>query len=242
LISEINSSQHQDGDGKPLDQMPCDEVMVVFDSIVAISRPIDAPDEVQIGTNFAFWCISLMQRCFRAKFPLRGVISAGDVLWDASRRMLLAPAQGRMVAMERDQQWSGAIVLPECEDLVLDAILGAGRAVGADQFFFPLVRHWVPMRDRSSDLWVLNWMTSMGELGSKLGLACLDSAKEPGTKDFLVHRLRYGIKYVRRVFDRHATSERSHLEEPRASSPASHGRQADREVRGGETCVGSDDE
>jgi hypothetical protein len=60
--------------------------------------------------------------------------------------------------------------------------------------------------------------------------------------DGLVHRLRYGIKYVRRVFDRHATSERSHLEEPRASSPASHGRQADREVRGGETCVGSDDE
>lgn len=167
-----------------------DFAQFAYDSIVLVSRSLDEDGPRSAFHFFAATC-QLMETCAGRKMPLRGAVGVGDFLVDAERQLFLSPVLPELVELEQLQEWTGAVVLPAAEALVLDALNGVTpeEAQGALAMRdFLVVRASVPLKQSSSeDHWCVNWVHHLDEPALDELLGFLIEPKRKNTREFVEH-------------------------------------------------------
>lgn len=156
----------------------------VFDTLVLVSYPLD----IKSAYRFVFATILLMEIFFSEKFPLRGSIGIGDFSTGGDGQIFLSNAFKRLRLDEESQQWTGCVLLPEAEEIVISSLFGnvAGDALPKSA---PLHRCAVPMKSRDSQRvrWCLNWshFLSPGVMEAGLMYMAGDAPKQENTRHYL---------------------------------------------------------
>jgi hypothetical protein len=131
----------------------------VSDTLVLVSKPID-PHSVG---NFILTTCLLMERFFSRGYPLRGAISMGSVTVEKEPYVFLSDVFKRLSGLSDALDWTGCVVLPEAETLVLENLFGDTRPISALQSSAlhrvrpPWKKGKAPMNSRGKELWCLNW-------------------------------------------------------------------------------------
>lgn len=157
----------------------------VFDTLVLVSYPID----IKTTYYFVFATILLMEEFFAEGFPLRGSIGIGDFCENEKSSIFLSNAFKRLSEDEKNQQWTGCILLPEADETVVRSLLG-GLAQGAAQRSSPLHYVEVPTKRStfaSSSRWCLNWSHFLSDPAIQAGLQKMagDPVKQQNTIRYL---------------------------------------------------------
>lgn len=158
----------------------------VYDSLILISRP---SEEVGNVSNFLFACCQLMEKCFVEQLPLRGAIGIGDVVEDPGRGISLSQVFPDLVNAEKRQEWTGAHVLPQAVEAILEILLGQQYSQYAPNPAYPLVPRATPFKSDGKieylDRWCLNWPHLLSKSELRKGMAFLDGAKAEETERFI---------------------------------------------------------
>jgi len=156
----------------------------VFDTLVLVSHPLD----IKSAYRFVFATILLMEVFFSERFPLRGSIGIGDFSIDGDAQIFLSDAFKRLRIDEENQQWTGCVLLPEAEEIVVSSLLGN---VQLDKLpkSAPLHRLTVPVKNQTSQpvRWCLNWshFLSPGVIEAGLKYMAGDPSKQQNTRQYL---------------------------------------------------------
>ncbi len=138
-----------------------------------------------------------MQKGFATRLPLRGAIAFGDYLEDTGRNIFLSPEFSSLAHAERDQDWSGCVVLPQAANRIIPVVFpGEQDAAAPDEHRAMVLSHFdVPSKSSkpSSLQWCLNWVYFLNPTDLAGGLQFLKSAKRENTLKF--------IDFIRRLPD-----------------------------------------
>lgn len=157
----------------------------VFDSLVLVSYPVD----IKSAYRFVFATILLMEIFFAEKFPLRGSIGLGDFCTDKNAQIFLSNACKRLRIDEENQQWTGCVLLPEAEEIVVSSLLGnvdpnkLPRSSPLHRLIVPVKNEEPPSRAR----WCLNWSHFLSPAIIETGLKHMagDLPKQENTRQYL---------------------------------------------------------
>jgi len=157
----------------------------VFDTLVLVSYPTD----IKSTYRFVFATIWLMEKFFAEGFPLRGSIGIGDFCENEKSGIFLSNAFRRLSEDEKDQQWTGCVLLPEADETVVSSLLGV-IAQGAAKKSSPIHYLKVPTKRspcESSSRWCLNWshFLSGSVIQAELEQMAGDYAKQQNTIQYL---------------------------------------------------------
>ena len=157
----------------------------VFDTLVLVSHPID----VKSVCRFVFASIHLMELFFAEKFPLRGSIGVGDFCTDEVANIFLSDAFKRLRTDEESQQWTGCVLLPEAEEVVVSSLLGNVQPSNLSQSS-PLHYMSIPRKvstEQSKKRWCLNWSHFLSPVVIEEGLQHMhgDPVKQDNTRHYL---------------------------------------------------------
>ena len=156
----------------------------VFDTLVLVSYPL----EIKSTYRFIFATILLMEIFFSEKFPLRGSIGIGDFSIDGDAQIFLSNSFKRLRLDEEGQQWTGCVLLPEAEEIVVSSLLG-NVAPHMLPKSAPVHRYSVPLKAQQSQSarWCLNWSHFLSPGVIEAGLQCMagDAPKQENTRQYL---------------------------------------------------------
>ncbi len=157
----------------------------VFDTLVLVSYPVD----VKSAYRFVFASILLMEIFFAEKFPLRGSIGIGDFCADEVAQIFLSNAFKRLRIDEENQQWTGCVLLPEAEEVVVSSLLGNTGPNNLPRSS-PLHCMPIPRKDSTEQpevRWCLNWSHFLSPAVIEAGLQHMhgDPAKQKNTRHYL---------------------------------------------------------
>lgn len=157
----------------------------VFDTLVLVSYPVD----IKATYRFVFATILLMERFFAEGFPLRGSIGIGDFCENNNSGIFLSNAFKRLSEDERNQQWTGCVLLPEADEIVVSSLFGS-LAQGAAHKSSPLHYIEAPTKQpmcASSWRWCLNWSHFLSSSAIQAGLQRMagDHVKQQNTIQYL---------------------------------------------------------
>lgn len=167
-----------------------DRANFLFDSIVLVSR--DLSDERAAGAihDFLMSCALLMQMSFAKQLPLRGAVSFGDYLEDTERKIFLSPEFANLARVEKDQEWSGCVVLPSAVSKFLPIVFlqpdldthYEHRAMVLSLFDVPFKSggHLPPGKH-----WCINWVYFLNLFDRAAGIEFLKPPKRENTVRFL---------------------------------------------------------
>jgi hypothetical protein len=168
-----------------------DRANFLFDSIILVSR--DLSDEHAGGAihDFLMSCSLLMEKSFAKQLPLRGAIGFGDYLEDTERNIFLSPEFANLARIEKDQEWSGCVVLPDAMEKILPVIFlqpdlatphYEHRAMVLSLFDVPFKssEHVQPGKH-----WCINWVYFLDPFDRATGLEFLKSPKRENTIRFV---------------------------------------------------------
>jgi len=167
----------------------------IYDSVLLVSHPTDEAGAVG---HFLLATTFLLERAFAAGLPLRGCIGFGDFLCDDDRHIYLASNSKVLVEKADAQDWSGCVVLPGAQALVLDATYCNGMDTDAAppvKKSLPVVPFVVPFKQvahsQREELWCLNWVYMLPDAEREQGMDYLKGAKEKhcNTKEFVEYVL-----------------------------------------------------
>lgn len=91
------------------------------DSLVVVSNEID---DVYNVNSFIAAIHYLLEIGFVNRLPLRGAIGISDFLIDDDRNIFMSKCLPTLVKLEGEQNWSGCVILEDCENIVLENIFG----------------------------------------------------------------------------------------------------------------------
>tara|TARA_Y100000296_G_C5151994_1_gene246927 strand:- start:881 stop:1540 length:660 start_codon:yes stop_codon:yes gene_type:complete len=130
-----------------------------------------------------------MEIAFSMKFPLRGTIGVGEILFDLENKILLSKKFPELVKGESVQDWSGCFLYDyETEELVLKAIFGERWSNPGIKRSSLLISYNVPVKSKS-DLfstakYCLNWVHLLGKNDFECGIDFLKGSKKDETLKF----------------------------------------------------------
>lgn len=153
----------------------------VFDTVVLVSHPVDTKSVCK----FIFSTIHLMELFFKNKLPLRGSIGVGEYCTDSNNTVFLSNAFKRLSEWEKNQQWTGCILLQEAEDIIISNLLGS---IPSDNFkSTPMHKLMIPLQKEDQKGWCLNWSYMLPNNILNKGLRYLegDPEKIKNTKKYL---------------------------------------------------------
>ena len=153
----------------------------VFDTIVLVSYPIGTKSVCK----FIFSTIHLMELFFKNNLPLRGSIGVGEYSTDSNNTVFLSNAFKRLSDYEKNQQWTGCILLQEAEDIVISNLLGSIPSDNLKSTAMHKLK--IPMRTGDQKGWCLNWSYMLPIKALNTGLKYLegDPQKIKNTKKYL---------------------------------------------------------
>lgn len=157
----------------------------VFDTLVLVSYPVD----IKSAYRFIFATILLMDIFFTEKFPLRGSIGIGDFCTNEAAQIFLSNAFKKLRTDEENQQWTGCVLLPEAEEVVVSSLLGnvtssnLPRSSPLHKLQIPLKKPTTPPQTR----WCLNWSHFLSPAIIQAGLQHMtgDLPKQQNTQSYL---------------------------------------------------------
>ncbi len=157
----------------------------VFDTLVLVSYPVD----IKSAYRFIFATVLLMEIFFTEKFPLRGSIGIGDFCTDETVQVFLSSAFKKLRMDEENQQWTGCVLLPEAEEIVVSSLLGNVATQNLLRSS-PLHKLQIPLKNpttQSQTRWCLNWSHFLSPAVIQAGLQHMggDLPKQKYTLDYL---------------------------------------------------------
>lgn len=169
-----------------------DRANFLFDSIVLVSRALTPEDARQAVHDFLMSCASLMEKSFTRQLPLRGAVGFGDYLEDSERNIFLSREFANLVRVEKGQEWSGCIVLPEATEKILPVLfLNPDAPKHYEHRAMVLAPYEVPFKStekpHSGNYWCINWVYFLSPEERSAGLAFLKSPKLENTLKFVQH-------------------------------------------------------
>nr|RAV90439.1 hypothetical protein DBT53_12820 [Aerococcus mictus] len=144
-------------------------------------------------TDFVFATALLMETFFARGYPLRGAISHGDIVVKSEPHIFLSDTFKRLSTLGNAQEWTGCVVLPEAESVVIENLLGLppsefSRSSALHKFDPP----WKPTIDERNiplykDLLCINWSYFVPPSKLSVGLEFLrgDAKKFDMTQAYL---------------------------------------------------------
>ena len=154
----------------------------VFDTLVLVSYPID----VKSSCKFVLSVIEIMELFAKQNMPLRGAIGIGDYCVDDETNIFLSNIFKSLSKEETNQRWSGCVLLPENEDMIISNILGTIPEIPKQSDVFHLLD--VPNKKSANEKrWCINWIYKMldDEIESILKYMEGDSDKHENTRLYI---------------------------------------------------------
>lgn len=157
----------------------------LFDTLVLVSYPLD----IKSAYRFIFATIFLMETFFTDKFPLRGSIGIGDFCKDEAAEIFLSNAFKRLRIDEKNQQWTGCVLLHEAEEIAVSSLLGSTKPESLPRSS-PLHYLSVPTKKPTVEpqrRWCLNWSHFLAPSTIDVGLEQMsgDRDKQRNTLEYL---------------------------------------------------------
>jgi hypothetical protein len=125
-----------------------EEFILVSDSIIIISYPIDDPVNVN---HFIYAVHSIMSKGFTDGFPLRGSINKGNIIIDKSNNIFLGDSIPQLVRYEHLQKMPVCSILDSAEEIVLESVFGKGssKKIISRVLDIPIIKCNVPLKEEN---------------------------------------------------------------------------------------------
>jgi hypothetical protein len=167
-----------------------DRANFLFDSIVLVSRDLSDERAGAAIHDFLMSCASLMEKSFAKQLPLRGAVSLGDYLEDTERNIFLSPEFVNLARVEKDQDWSGCVVLATAMGKILPVIfLQPDRPTHYEHRAMVLSLFDVPFKSGGlmppGKHWCINWVYFLDPFERATGLEFLTPPKRDNTLKFM---------------------------------------------------------
>ena len=154
----------------------------VFDNLIFVSKPLDVHASC---FHFIASLERIMQKFFELEYPLRGSIGLGD--YSANKNIFLSNIFKKLNKFEIKQQWSGCMLLPDIEELVLKKISGNSYMNENEKSSY-LHKYNIPLKENDFHQGVcINWSYNIKKeiLNSKLNYLKGDIDKYEHTKKYI---------------------------------------------------------
>lgn len=153
----------------------------VFDTVVLVSYPVD----VKSSCKFILAVKKLMQLFAKENMPLRGCVGLGDYVSDKETNIFLSNIFKQLSAEEKEQQWSGCILLEGVESLLVDNLMGMVPATPKSSDVIHKL-HIPTKSNMEGSRWCVNWSFGLSDQDIESILTYMqgDKVKQINTKQY----------------------------------------------------------
>jgi hypothetical protein len=154
------------------------------DSLVVVSNEID---DVYNVNSFIAAIHYLLEIGFINRLPLRGAIGKGDFLVDDDRNIFMSKCLPSLVRLEGEQDWSGCVIMEDCENIILENIFGKCRR---EDFSGLQLRNNqihlvdVPLKNGNRKMFAINYLFFLTEQQILDGIEYLIEPKKTNAKEY----------------------------------------------------------